>query len=103
MLFKRISALALVVALTLVPAVGRAVQRLDLPNAKPRLSAPYRSVDVRPNPILIAPDTSALPFTIRPESGHARADYRIDDDATVPAAPDVSDRGKLRGPPSIDL
>jgi hypothetical protein len=102
MLFKRISAFALVVALTLVPAVGRAVQRLDLPNAKPRLSAPYRSVDVRPNPILIAPDTSALPFTIRPDAGHARAGYRIDD-ATVPAAPDVSSRGTLRGPPPFDL
>jgi hypothetical protein len=102
MWFKRISALALVVALTLVPAVGRAVQRLDLPNAKPRLSAPYRSVDVRPNPILIAPDTSALPFTIRPEGSHARSGYRIDD-ATVPAAPNLADRGTLRGPPSILL
>ncbi len=35
----------------LVPAVGRAKQRVDPPNAK-RLSAPYRSVDVRPAPIL---------------------------------------------------
>jgi hypothetical protein len=102
MLFKRISALALVVALTLVPAVGRAVQRLDLPNAKPRLSAPYRSVDVRPNPILIAPDTSARPMVIRPENGQGRAGYRMDD-TTVTAAPDVSDRGTLRGPPSIDI
>jgi hypothetical protein len=102
MLFKRIFALALVVALTLVPAVGRAVQRLDLPNAKPRLSAPYRSVDVRPHPILIAPDTSALPIVIRPESGHGQAGYRIGD-TSVPAAPDVADRGTLRGPPSIDL
>jgi hypothetical protein len=100
MWFKRISALALVVALTLVPAVGRAIQRLDLPNAKPRLSAPYRSVDVRPNPILIAPDTAALPIAIRPESRYARARYRIDD-AMVPGAPDVADRGTLRGPPSI--
>jgi hypothetical protein len=102
MLFKRISALALVVALTLVPAVGRAVQRLDLPNAKPRLSAPYRSVDVRPNPILIAPDTSALPIVIRPESGHGRLGYRIDD-VRGPAAPDVADNGTLRGPPSLYL
>jgi hypothetical protein len=102
MLFKRISALALIAALMLVPAVGRAVQRLDLPNAKPRLSAPYRSVDVRPNPILIARDTSALPFTIRPENGHGRACERIDD-ATVPAAPAVTDRGTLRGPPSTLL
>jgi len=102
MTFKRISALALVAALTLVPAVGRAVQRLDLPNAKPRLSAPYRSVDVRPNPVLIAPDTSALPIVVRPQADRVRMGYRVDE-TTVPASPDVSDRGTLRGPPSIAL
>lgn len=98
MWFRRISALTLAAALILVPAVGRARQRVDPPNAKPRLSAPYRSVDVRPAPVLIAPDTSTT----------GRAD--VDDDRTgqhveladghAPAtAPDVSDRGSLRGPP----
>jgi hypothetical protein len=43
-----------------VPAVGRAQRHVDPPNAKPRLSAPYRSVDVRPVPVLVAPDTSAI-------------------------------------------
>ena len=96
-MLRRISALIIVVGLMLVPAVGRAKQRVDPPNAK-RLSAPYRSVDVRPAPILIAPDTSAA----------ARADIDPDADGryveladgpVVPAAPDVSDRGSLRGPP----
>ena len=93
---KRVFALTIVLALALVPAVGRAQRRVELPNAKPHLSAPYRSVDVRPVPVLVAPDTSAI---------------RVDDDrndtrqflevstASLPVAPDVSDRGTLRGPP----
>ena len=97
-MLRRISALMLALGLMLVPAVGRAQQRLDPPNAKPRLSAPYRSIDVRPAPILIAPDTSTA----------ARADLDADgacqqvdlvDGPAMPAAPDVSDRGSLRGPP----
>ena len=94
--FKRVFALSIVLALTLVPAVGRAQRRVELPNAKPRLSAPYRSVDVRPVPVLVAPDTSAI-----------RIDYDRNDTrqvlevgtASLPVAPDVSDRGTLRGPP----
>jgi hypothetical protein len=95
-MLRRISALMLVLGLMLVPAVGRAKQRVDPPNTK-RLSAPYRSVDVRPAPVLIAPDTSTP----------ARADVDTDpvqhldlaDARALPATPDVSDRGSLRGPP----
>jgi hypothetical protein len=96
---RRVAALTIAIALMLVPAVGRARQRVDPPNAKSSLSAPYRSVDVRPAPILVAPDTSA--------SG--RADVNPDDTPqhvdlaerpAVPAAPDIADRGSLRGPPS---
>jgi hypothetical protein len=96
MWFKRLSALALVAALMLVPAVGRARQRVDLPNAKPRLSAPYRSVDVRPVPILIAPDTSSV---ARVDQDDARQGFDLIDVPALPIAPDVSDRGSLRGPP----
>ena len=98
MWFRRISALTLVVALILVPAVGRARQRIDPPNAKPRLSAPYRSVDVRPAPILIAPDTSA---SVRADVDHDHAGPHVGpaDGPTLPATPDVTDRGSLRGPP----
>ena len=96
-MLRRISALMLVVGLMLVPAVGRAKQRVDPPNAK-RLSAPYRSVDVRPAPILIAPDTSTA----------ARAD--VDPDTAVstwtsPTARRCPQRltsptaDSLRGPP----
>jgi hypothetical protein len=94
--FKRVFALTIVLALTLVPAVGRAQRHVDPPNAKPRLSAPYRSVDVRPVPVLVAPDTSAT------RADHDTNDTRqfLDvDTASLPVAPDVSDRGTLRGPP----
>ena len=94
--FKRVFALTIVLALTLVPAVGRAQRHVDPPNAKPRLSAPYRSVDVRPVPVLVAPDTSAT------RAAHDTNDTRqfLDvDTASLPVAPDVSDRGTLRGPP----
>jgi hypothetical protein len=96
MCFKRFSALMIVLALMLVPAVGRARQRVDPPNAKPRLSAPYRSVDVRPAPILVAPDTSAV---ARVDQDDARQRFELVDVPAPPAAPDVSDRGSLRGPP----
>ena len=98
MSFRRILVLALVAALMVVPAVGRARQRVDPPNAKPRLSAPYRSVDVRPAPVLIAPDNSVRAIVVNPDDGRGRTSYRVD--ATrIPVAPDVSDRGSLRGPP----
>jgi hypothetical protein len=92
----RVSTLALVAALIVVPAVGRARQRVDLPNAKPRLSAPYRSVDVRPVPVLIAPDTSAVACVNQDDGGHR---FELTGVLTQPAVPDVSDRGSLRGPP----
>jgi hypothetical protein len=93
---KRVFALTLVAALVLVPAVGRARQRVDLPNAKPRLSAPYRSVDVRPAPILVAPDTSA----VRADAGTDEARQFVElTDQALPPGPDVVDRGTLRGPP----
>lgn len=96
-MLRRISALMLVLGLILVPAVGRAKQRVDAPNAK-RLSAPYRSVDVRPAPILIAPDTSTA---ARADIDADGADQHVDlaDGPELPAAPDLSDRGSLRGPP----
>ena len=96
MWFTRASALAIVVALMLVPAVGRARQRVDPPNAKPRLSAPYRSVDVRPAPILVSPDTSVVAHVDRDDAGQR---FELTDVPAQPAAPDVSDRGLLRGPP----
>lgn len=95
MWFERLSALTLVVALMLVPAVGRARQRVDVPNAKPRLSAPYRSVDVRQVPIPVGPDTSAVACA---DQHDARQRFELID-VPAPAAPDVSDRGLLRGPP----
>jgi hypothetical protein len=98
MCFTRISALTLVAALMLVPAVGRARQRVDPPNAK-RLSAPYRSVDVRPAPTLAAPDTStAARAAVDPDAAGQHVD--LADGPALPAAPDASDRGSLRGPPS---
>jgi len=96
MWFKRLSALTLVAALMLVPAVGRARQRVEPPNAKPRLSAPYRSVDVRPAPTLVAPDTSAV---ARVDQDDARQRFELIDVFAQPSAPDVSNRGSLRGPP----
>jgi hypothetical protein len=98
MWFTRTSVLILAVALVLVPAVGRARQRIDPSNARPRLSAPYRSVDVRPAPILIAPDTSAAG---RADVDDSRTSQHVElaDNPALPAAPDLSDRGSLRGPP----
>jgi hypothetical protein len=96
MWFKRLSALTLVAALMLVPAVGRARQRVEPPNAKPRLSAPYRSVDVRPVPILVAPNTSPVARVDQDDTGEH---FELIDVFAQPAAPDVSDRGSLRGPP----
>jgi hypothetical protein len=97
MWFKCISALTLAAALMLVPAVGRSRQRVDPPNAK-RLSAPYRSVDVRPAPILIAPDTSTpARADVDPDAAAQHVD--LADGPELPTAPDVSDRGSLRGPP----
>lgn len=94
--FKRVFALALVIALMLVPAVGRAQRHVEPPNAKPRLSAPYRSVDIRPVPVLAAPDTSA----IRDEDDkHDTRQFPDVDTASLPVAPEVSDPGTLRGPP----
>ena len=98
----RILALALVVALTVVPAVGRAVQHVDSPNAKSRLAGSYRSIDVPPDPGLIAPDTSASPIVVRDDSGAGRVSYQLDE-AILPAAPVVSGREALRGPPSVHL
>lgn len=96
-MLRRISALIIVLGLMLVPAVGRAKQRVDAPNAK-RLSAPYRSVDVRPAPILIAPDTStAARADVDTEGTGQHMD--LADGPVLPAAPDLSDRGSLRGPP----
>ena len=97
-MFRRLTGLTLVVALMLVPAVGRAVRRIDPINAKPSLSAPFRSVDVRLTPILIAPDTSAV---VRTDADRDTATQHLElaDATTLPAAPDVSDRGTLRGPP----
>jgi hypothetical protein len=95
--FKRVFALTIVLALMLVPAVGRARQHVDAPNAKPRLSAPYRSVDVRPVPVLVAPDTSAAIRT--DDDTNDTRQFLVVDTASVPVAPDVSDRGTLRGPP----
>jgi hypothetical protein len=95
--FKRAFALTIVLALMLVPAVGRAQRHVELPNAKPHLSAPYRSVDVRPVPVLAAPDTSSF---IRIDDDKNGTRQRVDADTTsLPVAPDVSDRGTLRGPP----
>jgi hypothetical protein len=94
--FKRVFALTIVLALTLVPAIGRAQRHVEPPNAKPRLSAPYRSVDVRPAPVLVVPDTSAI------RTDHDTNDTRqflVVETASLPVAPDVSDRGTLRGPP----
>ena len=96
-MFTRISALMLVLALMLVPAVGRAKQRLDPPNAK-RLSAPYRSIDVRPAPVLVAPDTS---ITVRIDRDDTPQYADRTGGAALPAAPDVSDVGLLRGPPPL--
>jgi hypothetical protein len=96
-MFRRISALIIVLGLMLVPAVGRAKQRVDPPNAK-RLSAPYRSVDVRPAPILIAPDTSTAACADI-DTEDADQHMVLADGPTLPAAPDLSDRGSLRGPP----
>ncbi len=96
--FIRVSALTLVAALVLVPAVGRARQRVDPPNAKPRLSAPYRSVDVRPAPILIAPDTTTV-GRADVEDDRTGQHVEVADGPALPGAPDVSDRGSLRGPP----
>ncbi len=93
---KRVFALTIVLALTLVPAVGRAQRHVELPNAKPRLSAPYRSVDVRPVPVLVAPDTSAI--RVDDDRNDTRQFLEVDT-ASLPVAPDVSDRGTLRGPP----
>jgi hypothetical protein len=96
-MLRRISALMLVLGLMLVPAVGRAKQRVDPPNAK-RLSAPYRSVDVRPAPILIAPDTS---IAARADVDTQDAGQHMDlgDGLALPADPDLTSRGSLRGPP----
>jgi hypothetical protein len=94
--FKRAFALTIVLALMLVPAVGRARQHVEPPNAKPRLSAPYRSVDVRPAPVLVAPDTSAIRAD---DDTNDTRQFLVVDTASLPVAPDVSDRGTLRGPP----
>jgi hypothetical protein len=102
MSFRRVLALSLVVALMVVPAVGRAVQHVDRPNAKPRLAGSYRSIDVPHNPGLIAPDTSAGLIVVRDESGAGRDGYQIDE-AILPAAPVVSDLEALRGPPPLQL
>ncbi len=96
-MLRRFSSLMLVLALMLVPAVGRARQHVDPPNAK-RLSAPYRSVDVRPAPILIAPDTSTAGST-DVDAEDAGQHVELVDGPALPAAPDLSDRGSLRGPP----
>jgi hypothetical protein len=95
--FKRVSACLLVAALALVPAVGRARQRVDLPNAKPRLSAPYRSIDVKSAQVLVAPD-SAPATPVEPDKSARHFDSG--DPTVLPPAPDVSDRGMLRGPPA---
>jgi hypothetical protein len=98
MWFTRVSALMLVAALMLVPAVGRARQRVDLPHAKPRLTAPYRSVDVKPAPILVSPDTTRV-VRVEPDNAPRYADPV--DAPALPIAPDASDRGVLRGPPLL--
>jgi hypothetical protein len=98
MSLRRLLTLGLVVALILVPAIGRAVQRLDPPNAKPRLAGSYSSVDVRPDLVLIAPDTSArsmVPRVVVDPGGRGDRGH----EATLLAAPVVSDREALRGPP----
>jgi len=95
-MLRRISPLVVVLALMVVPAVGRAKQRVDLPNAKPRLTAPFRSVDVKPTPTLIVPDTAVAILVVQDET--ARHVEQPGDEA-VPAAPDVSAPGSLRGPP----
>jgi hypothetical protein len=94
--FKRVFALMIILALTLVPAVGRAQRHVEPPNAKPRLSAPYRSVDVRPVPVLVAPDTSA---SRAEDDKNDTRQFLVVDTASLPVAPDLSDRGTLRGPP----
>ena len=94
---RRALTLGLVAALVLVPAIGRAVQRLDPPNAKPRLAGSYRSVDVRPDLVLIAPDTSARSMVRVVVDPGRRADRGHE--TTLLAAPVVSDREALRGPP----
>ena len=96
-MLRRFSSLMLVLALMLVPAVGRAKQRVDAPNAK-RLSAPYRSVDVRPAPTLAAPDTSTA-VRADVDADGAGQHVVLADGPELPAAPDLSDRGSLRGPP----
>jgi hypothetical protein len=94
--FKRVFALTIVLALTLVPAVGRAQRHVEPPNAKPHLSAPYRSVDVRPAPVLVAPDTSAIRAD---DDTNDTRQFLVVDTSSLPVAPDVSDCGTLRGPP----
>jgi len=93
---RRIPALVVALALMLVPAVGRAKQRVDPPNARPRLSAPYRSIDVRPAPTLVAPDTSAA-APVEPDQ-HPQP-FDAVDASRLPPVPDLSDPGSLRGPP----
>jgi hypothetical protein len=95
---RRAFTLLVVLALMLVPAVGRARQRISPPNAK-RLSAPYRSVDVKPAPALAAPDTQA---SVRVEPPRP-APYIDTAEISIPPVtpPDLADRGVLRGPPLV--
>jgi hypothetical protein len=94
---KRALTFLVVLALMLVPAVGRAKQRIYPPNAK-RLSAPYRSVDVKPAPALTAPDTQG---TVRVDPPRPARYVETAEISLLPVAPDLANRGVLRGPPLL--
>lgn len=94
--------LTLVVAFMLAPALSRATQVLDTGSRGVPTSGIHKSVDVPPDPPVVAPDV-ADPVVVVEAVTHPQGEFaRLIDDA-VPVAPFVSDGGALRAPPALPL
>ncbi len=90
--------LALVCVLLLVPALTRAGQPLHATHRSTPVPSFTKSIDVPPDPVIVAPDLSPKPIDtealIQPVG---RVVPVVDDD--VPPLPPPSDRESLRAPP----
>lgn len=91
---------ALIVALFLVPAVGRAAQHLDTGRTPAPVSSFSRSGNVPPDPTIVLPDqtvTFVYVLALLQPVGRAVVAH----DEAMPALPTLSSSTGLRAPPAL--
>lgn len=98
MLLVRTLAAALIAALVFFPAATRVSQVLNVGPASGHTCGYHKTVDIPPDPIVVAPAIITLPTEISTPTPKLRRTWRAADNV-LPVEPFVSDGGALRAPP----